>query len=58
MIHARPPSHLHARPLALVRRQEIMNIDKWICFLILMCMVVFYRLMFLSTLMLKEWMSR
>ena len=37
---------------------EIMNIDQWICFLILICMVVFYRLMFLSTLMLKEWMSR
>ena len=35
-----------------------MNIDQWICFLILMCMVVFYRLMFLGTLMLKEWMAR
>lgn len=37
---------------------EIMNINKWICFLILFCMVIFYRLVFLSTLMLKEWMSR
>jgi hypothetical protein len=37
---------------------EIMDINKWICFLILMCMVVFYRLMFLSTLMLKEFWSR
>ena len=37
---------------------EIMDLNKWICFLILCCMVVFYRLIFLSTLMLKEWMSR
>ena len=37
---------------------EIMNINKWICFLILFCMVIFYRLVFLSTLMMKEWMAR
>jgi len=37
---------------------EIMDINQWICFLILICMVVFYRLLFLSTLMLKEWMAR
>ena len=36
---------------------EIMDINKWICFLILFCMVVFYRCMFLSTLMMKEWLS-
>lgn len=37
---------------------EIMNINKWICFLILFCMVVFYRGLFLVTLMTKEWLSK
>ena len=36
---------------------EIMDINKWICFVILFCMVIFYRCMFLSTLMLKEWFA-
>lgn len=37
---------------------EIMDIDKWICFLILICMVVFYRVLFLGTLVAKEKLSK
>jgi hypothetical protein len=37
---------------------EIMDINQWICFLILICMAVFYRILFLATLSLKEWMAR
>lgn len=37
---------------------EIMNIDKWICFLILVCNMVFYRVMCFVTLNLKEKWSK
>jgi len=37
---------------------EIMNINKWICFLILVCMMIFYRVMFWGTLRLKEAWSK
>ena len=54
----RHPTLTRAPVCRVARLPEIMDINKWICFLILMCMVLFYRLMFLSTLMLKEWMTR